>query len=162
MPSSNALDAIRAWLAAEGVSFVEKQHEATHTSEESAQARGEPLSIGAKALVIKTDETYRLFVLPADRRLDSQAVKQLLGVKKLRFADAPELLRLTGLVPGSVPPFGVPILPLALYVDLALANNEKIAFNAGSLTNSIVMPLADYRRVAGAQWLSFSQAQGGA
>jgi Ala-tRNA(Pro) deacylase len=161
MTFSNMLDAIRAWLRAEGVSFVEKQHEATHTSEESARARGESLSIGAKALVIKTDETYRLFVLPADRKLDSQAVKRQLAVKKLRFADAAELLELCGLVPGSVPPFGEPILPMELIADLALGDNEKIAFNAGSLTTSIVMPLADYRRLAGARWLAFSQAPSG-
>ena len=106
---------------------------------------------------MKTDDVYRLFVLPADRKLDSQAVKRQLGIKKLRFADATELEELTGLVPGSVPPFGRPILPLPLYADLAPVANEKLAFNAGSLTTSIVMAAADYRRVAGAEWFGFSQ-----
>ena len=101
--------------------------------------------------MIKTDDRYRLFVLPADRKVDSQAIKRHLGVKKLRFADAAELMELTGLVPGSVPPFGQPVLPLELYADPALGENEKIAFNAGSLTTSIIMPFADYQRVAGAE-----------
>lgn len=149
---------IREFLAAAGVSFVEKQHEPTFTSEESARARGESLSIGAKALVIKTDGVYRLFVLPADRKVDSQAIKRGLGVKKTRFADAAELAELTGLVPGSVPPFGEPILPLELVADPALLANDRIAFNAGSLTTSIVMASADYRRIAIARWLEFSAA----
>ncbi len=157
MTTAGVLDGIRALLTAEGVAFVEKQHAPTLTSEESARARGESLSIGAKALVVKTDDAYRLFVLPADRKLDSQAVKRHFGVKKLRFADPAELHELTGLVPGSVPPFGPPILPLPLYADPALEANEKLAFNAGSLTNSIIMSAADYRRVAGAEWFSFSQ-----
>ncbi len=153
---SEVLEAVRAMLGAAGVAFVEKRHEPTHTSEESARARGEPLKIGAKALVIKTDGVYRLFVLPADRRVDSQAIKRQLGVKKLRFANATELLELTGLVPGSVPPFGPPVLELPLVADPALLENEKVAFNAGALTTSIIMTSADYERVSGAQWLRFA------
>jgi Ala-tRNA(Pro) deacylase len=153
---SAVLEAVRGLLTGAGVAFVEKQHEPTHTSEESARARGEPLKIGAKALVIKTDGVYRLFVLPADRRVDSQAIKRALGVKKLRFADATELLELTGLVPGSVPPFGPGVLELPLVADPALLENEKIAFNAGSLTTSVIMASADYARVSGAQWVSFT------
>jgi prolyl-tRNA editing enzyme YbaK/EbsC (Cys-tRNA(Pro) deacylase) len=155
MSGTNVLDAIRALLVGAGVAFEQKEHEATFTSEESARARGESLGIGAKALVIKIDERYGLFVLPADRKLDSQAVKRQLGVKKTRFADAAELMELTGLVPGSVPPFGRPILPLDLYADPALAKSEKIAFNAGSLTRSIVMAFGDYQRLCGATWFEF-------
>lgn len=158
MTVCSVLDAVRAVLEAAGVAFVEKHHEPTHTSEESARARGEPLGIGAKALVIKTDGVYRLFVLPADRRVDSQAIKRHLGVKKLRFAEPGELLELTGLVPGSVPPFGPPVLTVPLVADPALLENDKIAFNAGSLTTSIIMASVDYQRVSGALWLSFAEA----
>ena len=157
MVAETVLEAIRAFLNTHGVAFVEKQHEPTFTSEESARARGESLSIGAKALVVKADAWYRLLVVPADRKLDSQAVKRHFGAKKLRFANAVELLELTGLAPGSVPPFGEPILPLELWADPALGKNEKIGFNAGSLTTSIVMSLDDYRRVAGAQWMPMTQ-----
>lgn len=153
---SEVIQAVRALLNAAGVAFVEKHHEPTHTSEESARARGEPLRIGAKALVIKTDGVYRLFVLPADHKVDSQAIKRQLGVRKLRFADAAELLELTGLVPGSVPPFGPPVLDLPLVADPALLESDRVAFNAGSLTTSIIMASADYERVSVAQWLSFA------
>jgi prolyl-tRNA editing enzyme YbaK/EbsC (Cys-tRNA(Pro) deacylase) len=154
--SEAVLDAVRSLLVAAGVPFDEKHHEPTHTSEQSAQARGESLSIGAKALVIKTDNAYRLFVLPADRKVDSPSIKRQLGVKKLRFADAAELLSLTGLVPGSVPPFGRPVLPLDLIADPTLLANDKLAFNAGTLTDSIIMRSADYQRVAGATWLEIA------
>jgi prolyl-tRNA editing enzyme YbaK/EbsC (Cys-tRNA(Pro) deacylase) len=152
---SDVLAAVRGLLDGAGVAYELKHHEPTHTSEESARARGEPLEIGAKALVIKTDAEYRLFVLPAHRKADSAAIKRHLGVKKLRFADAAELLELTGLVPGSVPPFGPPVLSLALVADPWLLANAKIAFNAGSLTTSVIMASADYERVSGARWLSF-------
>ena len=54
----------------------------------------------------------------------------------------------SGLVPGSVPPFGRPIVDLDLFVDTSIAENEMIAFNCGSLTDSIVMSRADYIGVA--------------
>jgi Ala-tRNA(Pro) deacylase len=150
------LDAIRRLLADAGLSFREVQHAPTFTSEESARARGEELRTGGKALLLKTDDVFRLFVLPADRKLDSAAVKRHLGVKKTRFATADELKDLAGLVPGSVPPFGPPVLPFELYVDEAIRANERIAFNAGSLTDSIIMTTADYFTVAKPAVFSFS------
>jgi Ala-tRNA(Pro) deacylase len=155
---SEVLAAVRAFLTGAGVAFVEKHHEPTYTSEQSAQARGEPLEIGAKALVVKVDADFHLLVLPAHRKLDSAAVKRHFGAKKLRFADATELRELTGLVPGSVPPFGTPVLNLPLTADPALLANHRIAFNAGSLTDSIIMASTDYQRVAGATWLAMSSA----
>ncbi len=121
------------------MSFVEKHHAPTHTSEESAAARGEPLEIGAKALVMKVDDTYRVFVLPASLKVDSQAIKRHFAAKKLRFADRDELFSLTGLVPGCVPPFGRPVVELPLVADPRLLDNDRLAFNAGSLTDSIII-----------------------
>jgi prolyl-tRNA editing enzyme YbaK/EbsC (Cys-tRNA(Pro) deacylase) len=153
------LDAIRRLLAESGVTFREVQHAPTFTSEESAKARGEELRTGGKALLLKTDDVFRLFVLPADRKLDSAAVKRHLAVKKTRFATADELKELTGLVPGSVPPFGPPILPFELFVDDAIRANERIAFNAGSLTDSIVMATADYLAMAKPAVVEFSSSR---
>jgi len=139
-----------------GVAYRAVHHEPTHTSEESARARGEDVRIGGKALLIKTGEVFRLFVLSAALKLDSDAVKRRFGVKKIRFASAEELNELTGLVPGSVPPFGPPILPFELFVDESITRNEKIAFNAGRLTDSLVLSVADYLPVANAQIFRFS------
>src|ERR1700684_1039080 len=121
------LDRIRAWLTNEGVSFREVHHEPTRTSEESARARGEEMRVGGKALLIKVDDTFRLFVLSADRKLDSGAVKHNFVAKRTRFATREELMRMTGLVPGSVPPFGAPILPFPLYTDPSVFENDRVA-----------------------------------
>lgn len=145
---SPVLPAIREMLAKAGVAFRELHHEPTFTSEESARVRGEELRCGGKALLIKADDTFRVFVLPADRRLDSGAIRRELQARKQRFATKEELAEMTGLVPGSVPPFGQPILPFELYVDSAIEANPRIAFNAGSLTDSIILAVPDYLRVA--------------
>lgn len=147
--SQNMLERIRAYLNAAGVAFREVEHAPTRTSEESAAARGEDLKVGAKALLLQTGDVFRLFVLPADRKLDSGAIRRELGVRKTRFATVEELQELVGLVPGSVPPFGEPILPFELYADVAVGKDtDKVAFNAGSLRNSIIMAASDWETVA--------------
>ncbi len=147
--SDATLSRIRECLQRAGLTAREVEHPPTETSEESALARGESLHVGAKALLLKTDDVFRLFVLPADEKLDSGAVKNELSLKKLRFATREELFELTGLVPGNVPPFGKPVLPFELYADTMIGVKEdKVAFNAGSLTRSMIMTASDWKEVA--------------
>lgn len=148
---------IRAFLDEQSVPFHELHHEPTRTSQDSARVRGESIEIGGKALLLKLDDDFRLFVLSAALRVDSQAIRERLRARRSRFATPEELLAMTGLVPGSVPPFGRPILPFDLYVDRSIARNDRIAFNAGSLTDSIILSTADYLRVAAPQVFRFSK-----
>jgi len=147
---------IKALLASHGIQYRAVHHQPTRTSEESARARGEALSIGGKAIVMKVGSGYKLFVLSAAKKIDSQKIRDYFGEKKLRFATPEELMELTGLVPGAVPPFGRPITPFELYVDTSITANEKIAFNAGSLTDSIIMDCIDYLRIAQPEVFEFS------
>jgi Ala-tRNA(Pro) deacylase len=154
--NSNVLDSIRELLNNEGIAFREVSHAPTYTSEESAKARGEDVRIGGKAMILKVGKEYRLFVLSASRQIDSASIRRHFGVRKSRFASKDELLELTGLVSGSVPPFGKPILPFDLYVDQSILDNERIAFNAGSLTNSIIMSVEDYLKASKPEVIRFS------
>jgi Ala-tRNA(Pro) deacylase len=148
---------IEAMLRSRGISYRAVEHEETRTSEESARARGEDLRVGGKALVVKADDTFHLAVLSADLKLDSRALANVLDSRKLRFATPEELMNLTGLVPGSVPPFGRPILPFDLFVDKSVQRSERIAFNAGSLRKSIIMATTDYLTVCGGILADFSK-----
>lgn len=151
------LEQIKELLQSNSIEFRELHHEPTQTSQESADIRGEDLSTGGKALVLKIDDSFKLLVLSAARKLNSSAVKKYFGAKKVRFADKEELMELTGLLPGAVPPFGEPILPLELFVDTSIAENEIIAFNAGSHTDSIIMSAADYLKIANPTIFTFSK-----
>jgi prolyl-tRNA editing enzyme YbaK/EbsC (Cys-tRNA(Pro) deacylase) len=142
------LESIRALLLEHGAEFRELHHEPTRTSQQAADARGEPIEIGGKAIVAKVDETFRLFVISAARRLHSRAICKRLGARRFRFASPEELHELTGLVPGCVPPFGRPILDLDLYVDTSILENDRIAFNAGSLEDSIILDRQTWLEIA--------------
>ncbi len=144
-------------LTTAGVPYREITHEPTRTSAESARARGLDISVGGKAILLKVGNEFRLFVLSASRKLDSQRVRSRFGERKLRFATPQELFSMTGLVPGSVPPFGRPILDFDLFVDASITHNSVIAFNAGSLTTSVIMACTDYLNVASPQVFEFSE-----
>lgn len=51
--------------------------------------------------------------------------------------------QLTGLQPGSIPPFGS-LFGLPTRYDPALADNERINFNAGDHAISVSMTCADF------------------
>ncbi len=151
--------AICTYLEERKIEFRTVQHEPTFTSEDSAKARSEDVKIGGKAIVMKVDDGFKLFVLSAALKVDSKRIKERFKAKSLRFATKEELFELTGLVPGCVPPFGRPILSLDLYLDLSITQNEKIAFNAGSLTDSIILNTSDYLSVVTAEQFVFSIAE---
>ncbi|MBI2443895.1 MAG: hypothetical protein HYV42_01470 [Candidatus Magasanikbacteria bacterium] len=142
------LDMIKTTLQAAGVQFKLLHHEPTPTSADAARVRGSSLTDGGKALVLKVGDWFGVFVLSAALKLDSKKIQDHFKVKKIRFATKEELLELTGLVPGSVPPFGEPVLPLPLYLDTSITKNEHINFNAGSLTDSVDMLVKDYLALA--------------
>ena len=133
-------------LNGSSVPFTVLRHEPVYTSEQAAEIRGTPLASGAKALVIKAGDRFVLLVIPADRKLDSRKAREVLGAKAVRFASKEEVHQLTGLQPGSIPPFGS-LFRLPTYCDPALENNGSINFNAGDHAISIQMSPKDFTAV---------------
>ena len=136
-----------AFLRQNGADFSVVTHEPVRTSEEAARVRGTPLEQGAKALVYRADRQPVLLVLPASRRVDTRAFKQMFGIKDLRMVSADDLRELTGMEVGAVPPFGL-LMDIPTYVDERLLLLPRISFNAGSRTTSVIMSARDYARLA--------------
>ncbi|HEX6097335.1 MAG TPA: YbaK/EbsC family protein [Thermoanaerobaculia bacterium] len=148
--SEAIFERIRALLDSRGMRYEVVEHGETLNSAASAAARGLPLAVSAKALLLKADDRFVLAVLRADRKLDSRAARRLLGARKLRFATREELAAHTGgLIPGAVPPFGSPVLLFELFVDASVAEGPDVAFNAGLLTRSIIMTTDAYLALTG-------------
>jgi len=141
--SDTVLQRIEGLLAVAGAEYRVLRHAAVFTSAEAAAIRGTPLSSGAKALVMKSDNEFLMFVLPADRKLDSKQVRAALGCRSLRFADKDEVDRITGLAPGAIPPFGS-LFGLPTQCDERLGEHEWINFNAGDHAVSVSVRYADY------------------
>ncbi len=142
-PHGDVFDRLVAAMNDAGVSFVHLQHEPVYTSRQAADVRGTPLHSGAKALIVKAGKAFQMAVLPADMALDSNTLRKFLGVKRLRFATKEEVLAMTGLTPGSIPPFGS-LFDLPVTCDEGLAENDSINFNAGRHTDSLQLTYEAY------------------
>lgn len=154
--STQVLTSIRSMLDLNNIKYTIIHHVPAGSGKDVAQLRGENLANGGKAMLVTVDGVTSLFVLSAAKRLDTKKVKQRFAAKKVSFASGEELRMLTGLVPGCIPPFGEPILPLKMYLDPSIEENEVICFNAGSLTDSITMAMKDYLSVVNCERFEFS------
>lgn len=141
--SPTVFDRVSAHLQGKAIAFEVLRHAPVFTSEEAAAIRGTPLASGAKALICRADDQFLMFVLPADRKLASKAVRRAGNIKSLRFASREEVEQLTGLKPGSIPPFGS-LFGLSTWCDEHLSEQPRINFNAGDHSISISMAYDDY------------------
>ena len=130
----------------ENVKYTSYEHEAVRTSQEAAAMRNSPLHAGAKAMVFYGDNQPLMIVLPADRKVDTREFKHLYAIRDLRMATPDEVLQITAVTVGAVPPFGG-LFGLPVYVDMSLSENETIFFNAGMHTRSLSVKETEYERV---------------
>ncbi|QDO97111.1 YbaK/prolyl-tRNA synthetase associated domain-containing protein [Ferrovibrio terrae] len=132
--------------------YQQMSHEALgFTSDEVARVRNVELGQCSKAAILKIKgngvRKYVLAVLPGDRKINTDKLSSLYGGKKASFASAGEVLELTSCVPGALAPFSFNE-ELALVVDPSIFERySEIAFNAGTLTETIVLNVDDYRRI---------------
>jgi Ala-tRNA(Pro) deacylase len=141
--ATSVFERVESLLKQHSIVFQVLRHEPVYTSEEAARVRGTPLASGAKALICKGDDSFVMFVIPANQKLGSHAVRRIKGWRKLRFATREEVMEMTGLTPGSIPPFGS-LFGLPTLCDERLGDNDVINFNAGDHSVSVSMRYADY------------------
>ena len=94
---------------------------------------------------------FILCVLSGHQKICSKSLKTELNIKKFRFSTSEEMLEVTdGLEPGTVPPFGSPILPKInhVFVDESLLEHDSVGFNAACFTRSIILATSDYLKAA--------------
>lgn len=143
---------LTALLTEQKARFRTLEHIAGGKSEEVAGIRGTELEQGAKALVCVVKghgvKQYVLAILPADKQADLTALAANLGGTKASLASPREVQELTDCVFGAIPPFSFhPALKLVADPFL-FERYEELAFNAGTLENSIILNTEDYRRIA--------------
>lgn len=125
------------------MSFRHLTHEPTPTSEDSARVRGTKLEEGVKALVLRGKDTKKnyQFNIPSNAKLDMKAVAEKVK-EKCEFENPDIILERFGIQVGGIPPFGS-LLNLETFFDESILNHQKVAFNCGMQTESIVMNAKD-------------------
>lgn len=128
------------------VAYETTTHAAVRTSQEAAAIRGVHLKTGAKAMLVRSEGAFHLFILSAEDKVDFKKIKEVLGTKSASLATSEEVERITHCVPGCVPPFGR-LFGIRTYADEHLLKIPSINFSAGRLTHSIHMKTEDWKRV---------------
>ena len=142
------LSRVKEYLDKQNVPYTHHVHRTAYTAQEVAAEEHISGKMMAKAVIVKFGDRLAMVALPASARLDLEAVRRLVGNKEARLASE---LEFTGAFPdcdvGAMPPFGN-LYGVSVYVDTALAEDEEIAFNAGTHQDSIHMKYADFARLA--------------
>lgn len=102
---------VEEYLSEHNITYIKHSHPPVFTVEEAAIHCKDVPGIACKNLFLKEKETstphYFLVILPAEKRLNINALAKLLNIRKLTFASADELMQYLDLTPGSVSPLGL-------------------------------------------------------
>lgn len=149
---------LKDYLDANKVKYVSIQHSMAYTAQEvaaSAHVKGKEL---AKTVMVKIDGRMAMAVLPASFQIDMNLLREATTGAKVELASESEF---KGLFPecetGAMPPFGN-LYGMEVYVAERLAEDEEIAFNAGSHTELIKLPYADFARLVKPKVVSLAAA----
>lgn len=101
----------------------------------------------AKTVVYASAQGYGLAVLPADCLIDMSTLGKFVNDPAVRLASERELSELFPECElGAMPPFGS-LFHLPVIVDSSVAEQEFMAFNAGTHKDVIHMHYADFKRL---------------
>jgi prolyl-tRNA editing enzyme YbaK/EbsC (Cys-tRNA(Pro) deacylase) len=104
--------------------------DSTRTAAEAAAALGCDVGAIASSLVFAADGEPLLVVTSGAHRVDTDHVARLIGVDRIKRADADLVRSATGYAIGGVAPVGHPA-PLRTLVDVALADHDVVWAAAG-------------------------------
>jgi Ala-tRNA(Pro) deacylase len=98
----------------------------------------------AKTVMIKVDGRMAMAVLPASLRVDFDQLTAAVGAEDVLLAVEGDFKDIfVGCEIGAMPPFGN-LYGLDVFVEKSLAEDDEIAFNAGSHTELMKMNYADF------------------
>ena len=145
---AHGIDAVAAFLEAEGVSHEVVEHRPTFSAAAEARASGAEPREAAKTLALRDHDAYRMAVIPATHRLDLARVRELLGCSgHLRLATEAELEQDFPMFDvGAMPPLG-PMMPMPEVIDVHLLYHERIVCGGGDHKHSLKMDPRDLLRV---------------
>lgn len=151
---------LKEFLDSHNIKYVTIRHSPAYTSQAiaaSAHISGKEL---AKTVMVKVDGKMAMAVLPASYQADLDLIKEAIGANTVELASEEEF---EGLFPGcevgAMPPFGN-LFGMDVFVAKRLAEDEEIAFNAGSHIELIKLAYADFERLVKPTLLAFSKTKG--
>ncbi len=147
---------LKEFLDQERIKYVSIVHSTAYTAQEvaaSAHITGKEL---AKTVIVELDGKMAMAVLPANRKIVLQDLREVTGSQEVKFASEEQFKqRFPDCETGAMPPFGN-LYGMDVYVGESLTENDQIAFNAGSHTEVIKLSYKDFERLVQPKVVSFT------
>ena len=147
---------LKEFLDQNQVKYVSVSHSVAYTAQEiaaSAHVKGKEL---AKTVMVKVDGKMAMAVLPASYKVDFDLLREAIGVDDVELATEKEF---RDMFPecevGAMPPFGN-LYGMDVYSARELAEDDEIAFNAGTHTELVKLAYADFERLVKPRVLEFA------
>ena len=139
---------LKQYLKQHKIDFTTIKHSPAYTASQIAQAAHVPGRWLAKVVVVKLDGTFAMAVLPASHRLDLAEIKQQSKAKSVEIAHEYEFKdKFPHCDLGAMPPVGE-LYDMDVYLADSLADQEWLAFNAGTHTELIQVKAKDFLKWA--------------
>ena len=147
---------LKRFLDEHEIKYVTISHSPAYTAQEIAESAHIPGKEMAKTVIVELDGEMAMAVLPANRKIVLQDLREITGCDKVRFASEDAFKeKFPDCETGAMPPFGQ-LYHMDVYVAESLCDNEEIAFNAGSHTEIIKMAYKDFERVVEPEVMAFT------
>jgi Ala-tRNA(Pro) deacylase len=138
------------------IPYVHTRHPNAYRAVEVAEAEHLPAYMLAKTVIVRSQNGYAMAVLPADCKIDLEQLAATLNLRYVALAteeEVRELFRDSEI--GAMPPFGA-LFDIPVYLDVRLAEEPYVLFNAGTHRDAIHISVADYLRVADPAIIQFA------
>ena len=151
-----AVKKLKEFLDREQVKYQSLLHTTAYTAQEVAAASHITGKEMAKTVIVELDGKMAMAVLPANRKIVLQDLREVTGCDQVKFASEEEFRkRFPDCETGAMPPFGN-LYGMEVYVAESISSNPQIAFNAGSHTELIRISYADFERLVHPRVMSFT------
>jgi len=143
MPSKR----LKEFLDQNKIRYTTIRHSPAYTAQEIAHSAHISGKDVAKTVIARVDNRMVMVVLPAADQIVFPFLRDALGADEVKLATEREFQdRFPGCDLGAMPPFGN-LYDMDVYVSESLAEEEEIAFNAGTHTELVRMAYADFARL---------------
>ena len=141
------VEKLKDFLESEGVKYVTISHSQAFTAQEIAASAHIPGRELAKSVMVKIDGNIAMVVLAATDFVSLERLREAAGASTVELATEGEFKDLfPACEPGAMPPFGN-LWDMEVFADERLAEDERIAFNAGTHTELVQLAYADFERL---------------
>ena len=138
---------VEAYLREQHVPFSIHHHPPAFTAQRLAEVEHVPGRIVAKVVIALADDQMVMLCIPSTCRVNMLRLMDALGTDNLRLPSEDEFAQVfPDCEAGAMPPFGQ-LYGMPVYMHKALAEDNRIVFQAGTHTDAIEMEFFDFAKL---------------